>query len=365
MHDDSSFLPFLSFTHAGPSANASQEEALFDIDVPEQSGATVTDPVVAEIAATLHAADPAGERFASVFRATFDQLYDGQHTGRYCWDQLYKTEKTHFGTLIEINLRREFGDILGDGDLLDYKINGYDVDCKFSQRSGGWMLPPEAIGHVILACTANDQAGTWSAGVVRARPEVCRLSVNRDGKTALTPAGVAEIAWLHYDAELPPNVLLRVDPAVVRRIFALPTGQQRVNELFRRITNRRIGRNTVATVAEQDDYMKRVRANGGARSTLQAEGIVITGGDYVAHRQIARELGAAVPQPGEFVSIRVVPATPGDPGPVCEIEGALWRCARPGEPVTAPAPTLPSARRPQPRPLPVAMPPEDTLIQLL
>ncbi|WP_418396390.1 NaeI family type II restriction endonuclease, partial [Yersinia enterocolitica] len=52
---------------------------------------------------------------AKVFRATFDQLYDGQHTGRYSVEQLFKTEKTHFGTLIEINLQREFG--LADGDV--------------------------------------------------------------------------------------------------------------------------------------------------------------------------------------------------------------------------------------------------------
>ncbi|MCW4352183.1 NaeI family type II restriction endonuclease [Hoyosella sp. YIM 151337] len=346
MHDDSSFLPLGAAAHVG-APGTHQADALFDLEElgahPFSTG--VPDPVVDEIAAALRRADPRGERFAAVFRATFDQLYDGQHTGRYCWDQLYKTEKTHFGTLIEINLRREFGDVLHDGELLDYKVRGHDVDCKFSQRSGGWMLPPEAIGHVILACTASDQAGTWSVGVVRARPETCRLSVNRDGKTALTPAGVAGIVWLHQDAELPPNVLLRVDPAVVTGIFAFPTGQQRVNELFRRVTNRRIGRNTVATVAEQDDYMKRVRANGGARSTLQAEGIVITGGDYVAHRAIARALGAEVPQPGEFVSIRVVPALPTDAAPTAEIEGSLWRQARTGEAAVTAAPTLPAARR--------------------
>ncbi|MBB3035760.1 NaeI family type II restriction endonuclease [Hoyosella altamirensis] len=350
MHDDSSFLPLDGFTDAAapaPQGSDWQTEALFEL-VPAGAATApldIGDPIVQEIVSSLRQADPQGERFAAVFRATFDQLYDGQHTGRYCWDQLYKTEKTHFGTLIEINLRRAFGDVLRDGELLDYKINGYDVDCKFSQRSGGWMLPPEALGHVILACTASDQAGTWSVGVVRARPEICRLSVNRDGKTALSPKGIAEIAWLHKDAELPPNVLLKVDPAVVARIFSLPTGQQRVNELFRRVTNHRIGRNTVATVAEQDDYMKRVRANGGARSTLQAEGILIAGGDYVAHRAVAHELGAPVPQPGEFVSIRVVPAESGDPGPIAEIEGSLWRCASPGESATAAAPTIPASRR--------------------
>ena len=58
------------------------------------------------VAEYLLSNDPAGARTAKVLRLTFDMLLDGQHTGRYRWDQLYKTEKTHFGTLVEINLQR-------------------------------------------------------------------------------------------------------------------------------------------------------------------------------------------------------------------------------------------------------------------
>lgn len=74
-------------------------------------------------------------------RATYDMLLDGQHTGRYRWDQLYKTEKTHFGTLVEINLQREFG--FADGQSMDFVIQGTDVDCKYAQSLGEWMIPPE------------------------------------------------------------------------------------------------------------------------------------------------------------------------------------------------------------------------------
>ncbi|MEI2820932.1 MAG: NaeI family type II restriction endonuclease [Marmoricola sp.] len=35
------------------------------------------------VAATWLEHDPRGERTAAVFRATYDQLYDGQHTGRF------------------------------------------------------------------------------------------------------------------------------------------------------------------------------------------------------------------------------------------------------------------------------------------
>ncbi|WP_235900616.1 NaeI family type II restriction endonuclease [Lolliginicoccus suaedae] len=320
--------------------------AASDLAPPGQGPAVVLpdDEALHVVVEALRGADPGGERLAAVFRSTFDQLYDGQHTGRYRWDQLYKTEKTHFGTLIEINLRREFRDVLEDGALLDYRIQGLDVDCKFSQRMGGWMLPPEALGQLVLVCTASDEDGTWSLGVARAMPGLCRTSVNRDGKTTFTPAGVASVVWLFRDAELPPNVLLRVDRQIVDRIFAARTGQRRVNELFRLVTGRRIGRNTVATVAEQDDYMKRVRANGGARSTLQAEGIVIAGGDYQAHRQIAADLGTVVPRPGEFVSFAVVPAGPEDRLPAVELDRQRWRMAQPGELPSVPAPALPHSR---------------------
>ena len=61
------------------------------------------------VAAALRSKDCDGSRTARVLRETLDQLYDGARTGRYRWDQLYKTEKTHCGTLVEINMQREFG----------------------------------------------------------------------------------------------------------------------------------------------------------------------------------------------------------------------------------------------------------------
>ena len=66
-----------------------------------------SDPELRVVADELMSHDPDGSRIARVLRRTYDMLLDGQHTGRYRWDQLYKTEKTHFGTLVEINLQRE------------------------------------------------------------------------------------------------------------------------------------------------------------------------------------------------------------------------------------------------------------------
>lgn len=298
------------------------------------------DVAMSDVVDALRTADPTGSRSAQVFRDTFDQLYDGQRTGRYRWDQLFKTEKTHYGTLIEINLRREFDGVITDGDILDYSICTHEVDCKYSQKLGAWMLPPESFGQLILCCTADDQAGTWNMGIVRVTEGNRRTSTNRDGKTSLSAVGRSDIVWLHRDAVLPPNVLLQVPPEVTATILEPKSGQQRVNKLFRLVTNRRIGRNTVATVAQQDDYMKRVRANGGARTTLRPEGYLILGGDYSIQRDIAVQLGTEVPEPGEFVSVRVKPVDHSNQQSAV-IDGRTWTLANAVDVIEVPAPMLP------------------------
>jgi hypothetical protein len=273
----------------------------------------VGDGELAAVAAELRALDVDGSRMAAAIRGALDMLLDGQHTGRYRWDQLHKTEKTHAGTLVEIALARALR--LADGITLDYTIAGADVDCKFSHRLGGWMIPPEAEGKLLLLVQASDEDGTWSAGLLRAAGENLRPAGNRDGKRALGERGRAAVRWLHARAPLQENALIRLPERDAAAIFALPSGQQRVNELFRRAQRMRVSRTVVATVAMQDDYMKRVRGGGGARDQLRAEGIVIFG-DYAGDQVLASALGLPRPGPGEFVSARLArrPSRSRDPG---------------------------------------------------
>ncbi|XBB67475.1 NaeI family type II restriction endonuclease [Nocardioides sp. WV_118_6] len=292
----------------------------------------MTDSALEEVVAELLDLDPDGSRMATTIRNTLDQLYDGQHTGRYRWDQLHKTEKTHCGTLVEINLQRDF--FFRDGDKLDYEIAGHEVDCKYSQSMGGWMVPNEAHNELCLVVTASDTAARWSAGVVRMKEENLGAGRNRDAKRSLSPVGRADIRWLQHDAELPPNILLMLSQGEVDQIFEARSGQKRINQLFRTVQGQRITRGVIATVAQQDDYMKRVRENGGARTHLRKEGIVILG-EYQAHRQIARQLGVVEPQRGECVSVRLCRAEGG-----VEINGGSWAVATDADPVVE-APVLP------------------------
>jgi predicted transcriptional regulator len=305
-----------------------------------------TDPELARVAAELLAIDPDGAGIGAAVRGALDMLLDGQHTGRYRWDQLCKTEKTHAGTLVEIGIQRRLR--LADGASLDYSVAGTDVDCKFSHRLGRWMIPPEAAGKLVLLVQASDEDGTWSAGLLRVRDEYLRAASNRDLKRTLSDRGRAAIAWLFARAPLQENALIRLPEREVAAVFAPRSGQQRVNELFRRAQRLRVSRTVVATVAKQDDYMKRVRAGGGARDQLRDEGIVIFG-DYAGDQALAAALGLPRPGPGEFVSARLTHrdrlsgegADAGsDSGRRIRLDGADWALAGPSDPAE-PAPRLP------------------------
>jgi hypothetical protein len=291
------------------------------------------------VLAELTALDPDGTRTAAAIRGALDMLLDGQHTGRYRWDQLHKTEKTHAGTLVEIALARALR--LADGTALDYTIAGADVDCMFSRKLGGWMIPPEAVGKLLLLVQASDEDGTWSAGLLRATEDNLRPAGNRDLKRALNDRGRAAVHWLHARAPLTENALIRLPEQDVAAVFALRSSQQRISELFRRAQRMRVSRTVVATVAMQDDYMKRVRDGGGAREVLRAEGIVIFD-DYAGHQALAHALGLPRPGPGEFVSARLARRRDGhDPyAQSIRLDGADWLLAFPADPAE-PAPALP------------------------
>lgn len=295
----------------------------------------------------LREADRTGDVVASVIRDTLDQLYDGQHTGRWNFNELHKTEKTHMGTLIEINLQRTFD--FADGDATDYRIAGIEVDCKYSM-SGQWSLPPEVIGHFALLITADDYKSTWRAGLMKIETRWLNPGRNRDQKAVLSLAGRRRIRWLWPDhGQLPKNLFLALDPTTRDKIFMAKArhgqrhGQARTNELFRQVQGEIIRRPELATVAQQDDFMKRARSNGGARGHLRPEGILVLG-----HQDndplVARALGLPVPSKGEFVAARVVPARPDRRDPTAKIAGQDWAIARPGDPIVT-APDLP--KRPE------------------
>lgn len=247
-----------------------------------------------------------------------------------------KTEKTHFGTLFEINAQREFR--FEGGEETDFRIAGHQVDAKWSQAKGGWMLPPEVFDEIALVATGDDALAIWSVGLIRVTESVRRQSANRDRKSGLTRDGRDQILWLWQDAPLAPNVLLRLPAPAVEKIFSLRHGTQRTDELFRQAEGQIVHRNAVATVSRQLDAQKRVRYNGGSRQSLRPEGYLILSGAY--HSSIARDLQLPVPARDEYVSVRVTPTNEGG----VLLDGSRWRRALRSEPAHL-APLLPERRR--------------------
>lgn len=305
---------------------------------------STTDLELQKVVSRYRAEDPDGSRTAKVFRKTFDQIYDGRHTGRYNVDQLSKTEKTHIGSLVEINLRREFKSLFQDGKKLDFQVDGIEIDCKFSIYHGKWMIPREAVGELLLVCTASDENSEWGIGVIRAAEDKLNSGKNQDSKRTFKAASVSDVEWIFFGAALPENILLHTDQATVEKILAPTSGQKRINLLLQLVTNRLIPRGTIATVAQQDDYMKRLRGYGGARTALAPLGYLVIVGTYSTHREVARNLGAMVPGPSDTVSLRVVPASPDDADTV-ELDGRLWRLALQDEVVEVAAPMLPETKK--------------------
>lgn len=317
-----------------------------------------TDPELDTVEEIIRATDPDGTILADVIRETYDQLYDGQRTGRWSPDQLHKTEKTHMGTLVEINVHRAFA--FGDGERMDYSIAGIEVDCKFAARLGGWMLPREAYlhDHLCLVIWASEEANRWEAGLVRASRRSPRLSTaadddllgaeNQDRKRPLTPAGESRIRWLYDTPVLPENLLLHIDPDSRERIFnppssrLKPSGQAKVNMLFRVAQRRLVNRGSLVTVAQQLDSPKRAR-DARLPQNLGGEGILVLG-----HQEndplVARDLGLPVPVKGDFVSARVTRAESNFVGPTAEIGGTVWRLANEDDAVV-PAPLMPRVSR--------------------
>jgi hypothetical protein len=269
---------------------------------------------------------------AKVLRLSLDRSYAGAATGRFHLAQLSKTEKAHTGSLFEIALQQELD--LPDGHDTDYQVLQYDVDAKYTHTAGGspsWMIGPEIEGNVALLATADDYAARWSAWLVWVTPDRRRGGANRDAKASLNLEGRTARVTIAENAQLPFNGLVQRpgDTVEIMSLQGRGHGQRRINELCRRFDGVLLSRVTIETVAQQLDPAKRMRENGGARTVLAGEGIMVIGheANYVP---LLKALNLPRPAKGEFLPLRVVPTVPDDPEetPVFfDRHGRSWRRA--------------------------------------
>lgn len=228
------------------------------------------------------------EKLSSFFRSAIDEVIDTARTGRYFLADLEKTEKTYLGTKFEILLRDWLG--VPKGIVLDLLIGGREVDVK-STTSGasGWMIPPEAIGELCVLLRVNEVDSTCAVGLVRARPDYLRGGQNRDAKTSFSAAGREHIWWLVQDFAYTPNFWSRIDLETRAYIMQPRGATARLARLFASCIEMPISRVVIASIASQDDFMKRIRRNGGARDILAPRGIAILYSE--TDRELMKALG--------------------------------------------------------------------------
>lgn len=254
------------------------------------------------------------EKLRSFFRSAIDEVIDTARTGRYFLKDLEKTEKTYLGTKFEILLRDWLQ--VPRGVVLDLLIGGNEVDVKSTSIGGsGWMIPPEAVDQLCILLRVNEKNSTCAVGLVRARPDYLRKGKNRDAKTSFSAEGTQNIWWLVLDFPYTPNFWTMIDLELRNQIMKPRGGKKRLATLFENCLEMPVSRVLIASIAAQDDFMKRIRRDGGARDILAPKGIAIlySQKDRDLMLQLGIKFGAR-----EFVSYR----------PKNDAEAALLRKAK-------------------------------------
>jgi hypothetical protein len=182
------------------------------------------------------------------------------------------------------------------------------------------------IGFPCILVSARELTSRCSVGVIVARREYLTSGENRDRKLTISAGARSNIWWWLKDEPYPQNFWRDVSSDAVQRIFSPKTGNARATTLFRELHGRVISRAVVEAVAKQQDFMRRVRADGsrGTRGRLEKEGILLLNGRYDA--PLIAALGLPALDGSEFVAHKLRGA--GD------IE--IARRFRPGVPVQQP-----------------------------
>jgi hypothetical protein len=245
------------------------------------------------------------QEIPQIIRKAIDEVIDAPRTNRFTLAETEKTEKTYLGTKIEILLRSHLG--LPKGKVLDLSIAGVETDIK-NTMGGNWTIPMEAFGHPCLLVKENEKTALCSVGIIIARDAYLNPGSNRDAKRSFSAAGLQNVWWILKDHPYPPNFFEQMPLRQQQAIMNAGGGTARLAALFETVQKKPISRMIVQAIAQQDDYMKRVRRNGGARDVLAPKGIAILWG--TGDKGLIAKLNLGPVGPDEFISYR--PTSPAD-----------------------------------------------------
>jgi hypothetical protein len=232
-----------------------------------------------EIETRLGGNSSARQQFTGAVRDAVDFVLDPVRTARTRVTELDNVEKTFIGLKLEHFLR----DLLDvPKGLRDLEIAGMDVDIKNTVRDN-WSIPIETYrnSEPCLLMAVNDDTYHCWLGIIVAKSEYLRPGANRDSKKGVSTTGKENILWLVEGAPFPKSRFSELDMNRFREIRKIRGGSKRATIFFSENVGKPIHRSVIhALLYPQDDYMKRLRANGGARDKLRKKGIALLSGNY-------------------------------------------------------------------------------------
>ncbi|WP_149181653.1 NaeI family type II restriction endonuclease [Streptomyces sp. TRM49041] len=262
--------------------------------------------------------DPDGSRTAVMLRECLDSALAPVTTGRFDPEQLDQRERARIRPELERALHTALP---------------FTTACRLELLLGGreWTSPVATAEGLCLVVTVDDGHARWSAGLLRRRPG--------------TPSAQARtgMLWLHQDAPLPENVLLRLAEEDRAAILAPASAADRAAELFRRVRGRPVRDAALRAVTRRRDSARRVRE---AAVALRDEGVLVLGGNRRG-RELAAALRVPVPEADAYVSVRLARRRPHHTGPSVLAGGVAWVVAGSDDPVEPLPQDLPSPRRPR------------------
>ncbi|MFI8521241.1 NaeI family type II restriction endonuclease [Streptomyces sp. NPDC085481] len=280
------------------------------------------------LARVFNELDPDGRRMARILRDCLDAALDARTTGRFDLAYLRLEEHARLPHALGSALRGSFPFEAGRAtDLVWQRPQGaVPFDLTFTVQGPRWRFAWRPPGAVHLFVYADDASACWSAGLIRLRPELLAPGTSRHGSATLTAeARRTAVLWLHRDAPLPENVLLRLDPATRDTVLSRPDDVTRVCELFRQVRLRPVPASALRPLIRAQDPDRTVRL---AAVALREDGLLLLTGN-ARGRDAAETLRLPVPEPGEYLCAPLVRRR-SDHGarPSIVADGAAWVLAR-------------------------------------
>lgn len=256
------------------------------------------------IGARVGGSDVLTSRFPELVRDAVDAVLDPVQTARTRLHELDNVEKTFVGLKLE-HMVRDFLDV--PKGLRDLKINGTDVDIKNTVQDN-WSIPQETYrnSEPCLLMAVDEEKHKCFLGLIIAKPEYLHKGKgNRDTKKGVSSAGFKNILWLVKDEPFRQSRFIGLDMDRFRELRKMSGGKERAAQFWRENLRTVLHRDVMhALLFDQYDYMKRLRANGGAPDILKNERTAILIGTYNNERTIAADLGIPDLKRDEVVGVK-------------------------------------------------------------